>query len=373
MKKIAIISSTGGGGHVTVTNALKEVLDPEYNVVVNIMLEEILAPVDWIQQMSFGRSSGEKMYNYLIKRRAYRLLNIMAWISYYFFSAYSRKIDRLINNYLEKTKPDIVISVAPYFNGHLIKATSKKSLPCIVIPTDLDATTFVQGIGDDIPLSFITTSFDDLAIWEKTKPSAHLMGFPVKKEFLIHNQDKSQAKKDFNVPDNKQVILILMGAQGSQSSLDFAQELARMTQQAHLIFCLGKNETIRTQIEAISFPGNISYSCVGFTSRIADLMAISDCIITKSGSVSVCEALYMNLPLILDATGPVLKWEQFNHEFITKHGFGYSLKKLSDLSSMLDQLLAENKLPSIRKTIAHYEKKEAIFEIKKLIDFLASK
>jgi len=45
-------------------------------------------------------------------------------------------------------------------------------------------------------------------------------------------------------------------------------------------------------------------------------MAASDLCITKSGSVSVCETIYSNLPVLLDATSDVLRWEQFNHRFI---------------------------------------------------------
>ncbi len=373
-KKIAIISSIGGGGHVAVSGALKEVLDPDYSVVVNIMLQEILAPVDWIQQASFGHSSGEQMYNYFIKRRAYRLLNAMAWISHYFFGSFTKKISHLINNYLDKTKPDLVISVAPYFNGYLAEATQARFIPFILIPTDLDATTFVQGIDNTHhPLRHIALSFNDPEIKKRAHVKHHplITGFPVRKEFFTHDQNKEQIKKDFNIPAYKPVILILMGAQGSQSTLDFARELAHLTQPAHLIFCLGKNETIQGQIETIPFLPHLSHTCVGFTPRMADLMAISDCIITKSGSVSVCEALYMNLPLILDATGgPVLKWEAFNHRFIPEHGFGHSLKKLSDLTPLIDQLLIDNQLPVIRQTIAAYEKKEALPEIKKLIDRL---
>ena len=80
-------------------------------------------------------------------------------------------------------------------------------------------------------------------------------------------------------------------------------------------------------------------SIVGFTERISDYMAVSDILITKSGTLSVCEAIYMNLPMLLDATSTILPWEQFNHTFIKQHNFGESITDYAMIEPMISALL----------------------------------
>ena len=102
-------------------------------------------------------------------------------------------------------------------------------------------------------------------------------------------------------------------------------------------------------------------------------MSVSDVIITKSGSLSVCEAIYMNTPLILDATTKILPWEQFNHNFIKTHHFGTSITRYSQvvplITSLLDDsaILAQykNNLKNIKKENIEIQLKNCISDILK--------
>ena len=70
-------------------------------------------------------------------------------------------------------------------------------------------------------------------------------------------------------------------------------------------------------------------------------MTIADLLISKSGSQSVCEALYTNTPIFLDATSPSLPWEKFNHLFIKQHGFGNQITEYDLITSQIS-LAIEN-------------------------------
>src|SRR5207237_3814499 len=105
----------------------------------------------------------------------------------------------------------------------------------------------------------------------------------------------------------------------------FVRELAQIKEPVHLLICIARQEQLRHKIMALKLAPHITMTIIGFTDRISDLMAIADILITKSGSVSVNEALYMNLPMILDATSHLLSWEKYNHTFIEQHQLGISL------------------------------------------------
>ena len=97
-------------------------------------------------------------------------------------------------------------------------------------------------------------------------------------------------------------------------------------------------------------------------------MRVSDLFVTKSGSVSVNEAIYAQLPMLLDGTSSVLQWEQFNHRFIKKNQLGTIIKRAYTIPSLVTLMLT-NKAYSetIKKHLAAFDKKNPEQEIKLLV------
>jgi len=192
-------------------------------------------------------------------------------------------------------------------------------------------------------------------------------GFVLRPGFF-EKKDVVKIKNFFKIPVDKPIVLIMFGAQGADSLYAFAKQLACIAIPVHIIMCVGKRHDIRKNIESIHFPAYISITILDFTDRISDLMALSDLIITKSGSVSVNEAIYMNVPIILDATGPILWWEKFNHRFIKEHDFGLSLYDLKQLPKLITQLLTDKiLLAKFKKNLIAFNKENSKVEIKKCI------
>ncbi len=378
MKKIMIFTSSGGYGHVSATQALTEYLSPKYQISEVYVLEEVLGTIDFIYFFSFGKFCGESLYNYCIARKWFRLLSVMLPLGNFYFWLFDGKITSLLRKYITKQKPDMIISVTPMVNGATLKVCKELNIPLLVLPTDFDATTFINRIQQpDYDKFFFNSVFPGEFGIEKTIAPAKIpqksmvnLGFPLKPSFYA-THDKDTIKKEFVIPDDKPVIMLLMGGQGAQATVDFAKQLATLQHNTHLLLCIGKREEVREQIEKISFNEGVSCSIISFTPKIASLMSVTDVIITKSGSVTVHEALFMRLPMILDATTPVLPWEQFNHVFVANKQLGASLKKLSDLVPLLHDLLAhQEKLQRWRDNLARISHKDAPYEICAFVDKL---
>ena len=110
---------------------------------------------------------------------------------------------------------------------------------------------------------------------------------------------------------------------------------------------------------------------LGVTNRVADLMAISDLCLTKSGSVSFCEALYSEVPILLDATTHSIRWERFNHHFTEKYFVGYVIKRYDALPQLLSQLLQNPQIMDRMKQNLHtIEKHQLNKNIKPIIQRL---
>ena len=344
-KKIIIFTSSGGRGHVSATQALIEYCGDAYDVQPVYALREILHPLDFVYALTFGRYHSEELYNYFLTHNYTWVIPGMVWLGKCFFWLRFNAISQLIQDYLAHHKPDLVISVIPMINGATLQATQNLNIPFWVIPTDLDAANFVYQIDEPTyEQFFFNVAYDDKDL-KKTFANALIpenqltyAGFPVRTSFLA-SYFKNDLKQKYNVPLDKPVIMLLMGGLGSHETVSFTKELQKIKHPIHLLLCIGKNEQIRADLENLVTHTNITQTIIGFTEHIAELMAMSDLLITKSGGLSVNEALYMNVPMILDATSFGLAWEQFNRTFVEDYNLGYILECKENLAPVIEDLL----------------------------------
>ncbi len=373
-KKILIFSSRGGGGHISVMNALEQYLKDDFCVGHAFIFTDVLSYMDPAQKILNGKISGEDWYNFTLKRKWYQLSNITYNFGSWYYNFCQKSVLPILEKYLLEHKPDLIISVVPLINNLILKVAQKMNVPFLLIPTDLDATIATNGIYKPTYEKFyLALAYQDPTILESFK-KAHIdekyisyVGFPVKKEFFEPRNYRG-IKKEFGIPEEKSVILLLMGAQGSSELYAFSRQLAKLKIPAHVIIVLGKSEYLRRSLEHINFPSHISLTILGFTDRIPDLMLISDLFITKSGSVSVNEAIYAQLPLLLDGTTPALNWEQFNHRFIKQNQLGMIIKRAYNIPGMVTSLLINKQhYASIKNQLAHFDKKNTEQEIKLLV------
>lgn len=376
-KPLAIIfTSSCGGGHTSVVSALKEHLKNDFELKPVFILSEVLGESDPIKQISLSNYSGENLYNFCITKKWNTFTNFMYQTARVAYSFNHTKNTQLLTDYLKKEKPSIVISVAPFINFDVLMATKDLLIPFILIPTDLDARAFTLDMPQDINFNFkfkCAIAFNEKKILDLVniaEDKIEITGFPIRAAFF-EEKNKNEIKKEFSISNEKPVIFLLMGAVGVDQIVLFVSELMKVKNPYHLIIGIGKNEGLRQKIEDLKININahhISYSVIGFTEKISDLLGIADLFITKSGTVSFCEGLYMNIPMILDATDSILIWEEFNHTFLLENNFGKIIKHHNELPSLVDNLL-ENKdqLIVMKNNLQNLNKQNGSENIKKII------
>jgi len=144
-KKILVLISRGGGGHKTAGDSLKQILGNDYEVEINFVLADILGIIDPINRVTRGRFTGEDLYNILLKSHWNRVLQWMVTIGPKCMK--SQTIEKAFEKYLRSQiqPPDLIISPTPYINYGVACAAHRWDIPFLIIPTDLDGSTFLQG------------------------------------------------------------------------------------------------------------------------------------------------------------------------------------------------------------------------------------
>jgi UDP-N-acetylglucosamine:LPS N-acetylglucosamine transferase len=290
-----------------------------------------------------------------------------------------KKIIALFKKYLRKERPAAIISVIPIINYEILQAAKQLNIPFLVFSAALDPSIYLNGIKNPdyhkfyLGLPFYDDELD-VILSEHEVPESQVLitGYPLRPEFT---QPKNQAllRKKFNIPENKPVILVLLESLGTETLPAVTKQIYQLSTPAHILICVGKAEHLKEKIEQIPVPSHMSVEILGFTDAIADLMAVADLFVTKSGSVSVAEALYMNLPMLLDATSEILVWEQFNHQFLKKHHWGNSITDLQEITHEITMLLLDRRnLELMSNNINNLEKKHGGDAIKQIIDQLTA-
>lgn len=347
--KILIVSCIGGGGHTAVSKALYGNLNDSYDIKIVNFYQDIAHWFDTVGLCTFGHFRAEDFYNFCLQCRWVPVINRYLDFGCWMTRLRHSSLEQSIEYFVQQEKPDLIISVMPIVNFMILKIAQQFQIPFLVLTNDLDTTNYIHALSNPQYKKFYySLAFDDPAIRAKIAPaslsadSVKVIGFPLRPEFFS-KKDKVKIKREFGIPEDKPVVMILMGGAGSLVTVRYIKMLARTPSPIHIIACLGRNEKLRRNIHRVILPRHITLSIVGFTDRIADLMAISDVLITKPGPNSICEAIASGLPMILDKTGTTLWWELLNIDFVKQYQLGDVLTNFRDLQSVLSRYLSDRR------------------------------
>ncbi|MBS0615484.1 MAG: hypothetical protein JSR58_02910 [Verrucomicrobia bacterium] len=370
--RILILISHGGGGHKTAGESLKAILSPHYEVEIVNVISEILKPLDPLNRLTKGRFTGEDLYNFFLKRHKNRFIH---WMASYGIKCWKQNpIEKAFTLFLQnKPRPDLVISATPFVNYPIAHICDQYGIPFLLIPTDLDGSTFVQGFEGKPILNNvkIALAYEDPEIRKATFKKAKfgpsqvaITGFPVRTACMKNYkpQEIAQLKEKFGLSMNHRTVTLIMGALGGNLLHDHVKELIKLKPKQHDLLlqfnvCVGQNEALAQKISSLLLarsatcighrsyllPSGLVVHVHGYTPDILELMAVSDLIITKTGSCTVNEAIYLGKPLLLDntprATARHLWWETFNIPFTEKHKLGMAFTDIRQLHMLIPSLL----------------------------------
>lgn len=381
-KKIVIITSDGGGGQASITQALQESLGETYTVITRRAFTDILNQIDPIQQLTFGKYVAEDLYNTLSTYKSlWGVHKVIYRFGTWYYRFFFKLIERRFTQFFAQEQIDGVISIIPIINQPILAACEKATIPFLIFSPDINPEMYLEYLNalmPKVPCALavpVSHSHIDTLAHKKQVPVdfIHEVGFPLRSPFFT-TKDPLELKKNYGIPFDKPVILALLGSLGSPNLSIIAEYLAKTEQPVHLILCTGRYETVKKTLNKMVVPSHITTTIVGYTKNMDDYLRMSDIFYTKSGSVSVGEAIHLAIPLLLDATGSVFPWEKFNHGFIEEKGFGKSIKSYQDIPRTINTLLADNaiKLAIMRKNLTDYAFKDGNLEIRNLFNTLCA-
>lgn len=178
-------------------------------------------------------------------------------------------------------------------------------------------------------------------------------------------EDRAAGRARLGLAADKPTGLVLFGGQGSAVMKKIVERLDACPLELQLVAICGHNEKLARDLRAMKT--RVLIFVEGFTKEVPRYMRLSDFFIGKPGPASICEALLMGLPVIVERNAWTLPQERYNTEWVREKGAGIVLASFAEVAAGVARLLEPQKFAQFRAS-AHDIQNRAVFEIPDFLD-----
>lgn len=342
---ILVLSATAGAGHVRAGEALMAAAD-RFADRMHVVHEDILnftSPAFRSLYNDVYFSIVEKspeLWGYLYKksefqgsgRKKHPLLRLFDHFNYKRYLAA-----------LEQLHPDAVLCThfLPYAAIADRLSSPSWRIPFFAVPTDYNVHSL--WINPSIRRFYVATEEAAWTVRSHDITAGRIMvtGIPVMPQFS-GGPGRERAARELGISPGIFTIMVLSGGYGIgvidqlvPAVIEFLSTHARRRFQV-IVVC-GRNKRLFDALTAFSSPPNVTLRLYQYVPFIDRIMACSDLLITKSGGLTVSEALAAALPMIV--FDPIPGQEAYNADYVVEHGAALRANTFAGLTFKLEQLL----------------------------------
>jgi len=339
MKKILVIYASAGDGH-------KKAAEAVYTALQNLSRDDIdPVLIDSLNYTSrFFKYSYKVGYMFLIK-----YLPLVWGFVYYildnrFVYAVCRPFRRLNNalstkrlvEFLHKEDFDLVIST--HFLAEEVICRMKQkgllSVPIINIITDFKSHRFWEFKNVDYYTVGAEATKEMLIARGIPQEKIKVLGMPVRSRF---NKpiSKEQARLKLKLEEDRFTILVMGGGFGVGPIENIVSMLQGLDFDCQMIVVCGHNVALVKKMRQMRKDFTKTVHILGFCVNVDEIMAASDLMVSKSGGITVTEAMIKELPVL--TLKPMPGQEMRNADFLGEKGIGFKVKDVDELISQISR------------------------------------
>lgn len=223
-----------------------------------------------------------------------------------------------LNKFIKEISPDCFVATQAFPCGLVadFKERFDCKIPLIAVVTDYHPHGFwVHGAVD----KYIVASKEakDTLIENGIAASkVEILGIPVSIKFL-KNFTKEEVADEFGFEKELHSILIMGGGLGIGPIEKIAKELDNSSYNCQIITVCGKNEKLYKWFEENKSRFHKPIFYFGYVDFISKIMDFADIIVTKSGGITISEALSKGLAIIV--SNPIPGQEEYNVNYLLRN------------------------------------------------------
>ena len=368
MKKILIFYGSYGGGHLSAARSIKEYIDTNFSDAETCM-------VDCIEYINKSLNKvTTKAYAEMAKNAQWM------WKKMYYgaedgtFAKFNDKTQKILsiklNKLIQDYKPDLIISTHPFSSHMCAILKKKKKIKCKIATIMTDYSPHSQWLMYPAFIDYFFVAHEGMkkTLLEKgiKEGQIKVTGIPLSNRFLAH-YDKEKILSEFDLSVEKRTILFFAGGEqgfGKDKIFDMLKTLIENFSSLQIIAISGKNEKIKNQFDELVSETNSTNNVkvLEYTTKVPELMSVSDLVITKPGGLTTTESLASGLPIIV--INPIPGQEEENAKFLENKGVAIWIKKEDNIENELYKILnSEEKLQTMKINARLLAKKNSTKDI----------
>jgi processive 1,2-diacylglycerol beta-glucosyltransferase len=335
-KRIAILTLSVGSGHVRASSVIETALrdgDSSLEILVVDALDLARGWFEWLYVRSYWwmLRFAPSAWRNLFERRTRKLHRATAppWV-------FRRGCDKVMEQF-RAFAPELVI--ATEIGALEIAALAKREgwfdAPLLAVQTDFHAEPpWVQRevdyycVGSD-------EARQQLVGFGASPHRILVSGVPIDPTFVL-NTDRAEIQRALGLVHRKPVVLVMGGGMGPAPLDAIVRSLERCDLPLQVVAVAGHNRVMRRRLEQLQGRVSLELHTYGWTSRVPELMAAADLLITKPGGLTAAEALAAGVPLLL--TKPIPGPEELHVRYLVDRGaaaFADSIEHLPEMAMSL--------------------------------------
>ncbi|MDZ7963835.1 MAG: glycosyltransferase [Nostoc sp. DedSLP03] len=363
-----IFTLNAGGGHYATLKALSAIAEQQkrpWQITVTD-IGQLSEPLDPYKKL-FG-SDGNELYNEMIGADWTWLHPVMMFFDKFFIRLLHPIGVKLgEQHWRQQLPPDLVISLIPLYNRAIWDSLQrvKVNTPMVTIMTDF---------ADSPPHFWIEPKTKSYLICGTDRATEQARSLDVSEEhimqtsgMIVHptfyqpmSEDNRVERQRLGLDPDRVTGIVLFGGKGCTTMLNIAQHLDCISDRVQLIFLCGYNQKLAQALQ--KRPTSLRQHVQGFTDEVPYFMSLADFFIGKPGSVSISEAMVMNLPVIVEHNSSTLINEKYNAEWILEKQVGMAIKSFRQIVPAVEELLKSENWLRYKANLAAIQN-QAVFEV----------
>lgn len=358
--KILITYASAGAGHFKAASAVYNYIK-EHHKEIDVRIEDVLKNSAFIFRIiySFG-------YAFLVKYAGFIWAMVFNLTKSKNLSVFTRTISSFITCLSTKQFTGLLLDYNPDFiiSTHFLPSEISVSLArnqkiqskVITIITDFGVHPFWVSNGTHLYIA--ASELTKQSAVKETTINTNIIkefGIPIDEKFTAAYEKHSLCEK-FNINENKFILFIMTGSFGI-GPIEEIVDLLHSENIEILVVC-AKNKRLFEKLQGKNYP---NVRVFGFINNVAELMSVSDVMVTKPGGSSIAELLSMTLVPIFICAIP--GQETANARILGELGIGITARNPLDVKAKVTRYLQHpdelnkmrEKIKQIRKPLAAAE------------------
>ncbi|GAB4499317.1 MAG: glycosyltransferase [Anaerolineales bacterium] len=338
--KMLIFTSKTGGGHISLSDALQDLLTQDCEVqtldpqpaFIHWHYRTVSRHALWLWALEFRLIDG--------KRRA-QLAHAVA----------SRTLYPHIADALQQAQPDAVLTTYPFLTREVTYAMhrSNRVVPFGMLFADPNGVhhTWLTETNAQLALAPTREVYQQARTHGFNEAQLYLSGWLVRQQFLQTPPPRAETLRALGLQPERFTVFLQGGGEGA-ARFAATVENVLTNPQVQVILAAGTNQALLQR-----FGNTPRLAALGFTREIARYMAAADVVMGKAGPNMLMEAVALGKPLI--ATAYIPGQEFANLAFIRRHQLGWVALTAQAQRDLLQNLVEdETTLAAMRVPVEAY-------------------